>query len=160
MKSCLAIDLGTKTGYAYECAAGFFAGTKTLASDKEIAAWGKQRLTRRNDPRVDRLCEFLTELGKFDIVIFEDVTFSSTTYQTQLWSALRSAIWLCAEGGIFECVPVGTLKKFATGNGHADKAAMGAALKRKHPDLWHAEYGDDAVDAVWLLLYARDKFKL
>lgn len=160
MKACLAIDLGTDTGYAYNRGAGVIAGTKTLATAKEIAVWGKQRLTRRNDPRVDRLCEWLTDLGQFDVVIFEDVTFSTTTYQTQLWSALRSAVWLCATGGIFECVPVGTLKKFATGNGHADKAAMSAALKKFHPDIWDGSYDDNGIDALWLWQYAQEKFKL
>jgi hypothetical protein len=155
MSDILALDLGTKTGYAY-CRAGVFeAGTWVLATPKEITAWGKQRITRRNDPRIERLCEKLTALGKFDIVIFEDVTFSTTTYQTQLWSALRAALWLCADGALFECLPVSTLKKFATGSGSADKEAMAAALMHEFPFMFDLTYDDNAIDACWLWQYAR-----
>lgn len=155
MSDILAIDLGTKTGFAYNRGDKFFTGTWKLATDEEVKVWGIQRLTRRNDPRAERLCENLTALGKFDIVIFEDVQFSSTTYQTQLWAALRATLWLCAVGSLFECVPVGKLKQFATGNYRADKLEMALALKQQHPTVFSQALDDNAVDAIWLHLWAK-----
>jgi len=157
-KDVLAIDLGTNTGFCYNRAAEIFQGTWTLATTKEVAQWGRDRLRRRKDPRVERLCEHLDALGGFSLVVFEDVLFGSTTYATQLWSGLRSSVWLCAQGGIFECVPVGTLKAFATGNGHATKEQMSAALRRKHPEHWTPALNDDAIDATFLYLFAKQNF--
>jgi hypothetical protein len=149
------IDIGTKTGYAMNIGPNFQAGTWKLASASEVAKWGKERLTRRKDPRVERLCERFSTLPMFDVIVVEDVQFGSTTYQAHLWAGLRSAVWLCAKARHFDAVPVGTLKKFATGSGAADKDAMSAALKRQHTELWRTEYDDNAIDAIWLWLWGR-----
>lgn len=152
----LALDISSSTGYAFNRGGLFQAGTWKLSTKTEVAAWGKVRLTRRKDPRIERLCKHVATLGQFDVLIWEDVTFQSTTWQTQLWSSLRTAVWLCGLAQHFECVPVQTLKKFATGKGGADKAGMSAALEREHPQLW-ARYGadDDTVDAIWIHLWAQ-----
>lgn len=162
--NALALDLGTKTGYAYNRGGQFFAGTWTLASAKEVTAWGKVRLTRRNDPRIDRLCEAISGLGNdaFDAIVFEDVQFVSTTFQAHLWAGLRSAIWLCGLANHFDCVPVATLKKFATGNGGATKQAMakaffcGQGYRSYFPDTRNLSHLDDnGVDACWLWIWAQ-----
>ncbi len=162
----LALDLGTDTGYAYNLDSEFFCGTWSLATKKEITAWGKTRERRTNDPRVDRLCKKLSKLAghDFDVVVFEDVEFASSVYQMQLWSALRSCVWLCAHAKHFDCVPVGTLKLFATGNGHATKESM----KKYALGSWRAQaefpddpsgLNDDAIDAAWAWVWARHTFK-
>jgi hypothetical protein len=48
----------------------------------------------------------------------------------------------------FHPVPVGTLKKFATGNGSADKESMKKAAKRDNLDV--RDLDDNAIDAYWL----------
>jgi Holliday junction resolvasome RuvABC endonuclease subunit len=149
----LGIDLGTKTGLAYNYDSDFRCGTVTLGTPKEIREWGKTRLTRRCDPRVERLFSHLQGIKngvKFDAVIFEDVQFASSTYQVQLWAALRAAVWLAFPGTLIECVSVGTLKKYATGHGGADKEMMAAALYRESPASKALNLGDDAIDAIWL----------
>lgn len=153
---CLAIDLGTKTGYAYNRGAFFSAGTWTLATDREVTTWGKVRLNRRKDPRINRLCEFISVLDtvEFDVIVFEDVQFVSTTYQAHLWAGLRSAIWLCGKAHHFDCVPVGTLKKFATGNGAATKFAMAKSLYRSFT-AFPPGLDDNGVDACWLWVWAQ-----
>lgn len=152
MRIC-GIDIGTSTGYAYSDGVCFNAGAWKLASAKEVTAWGKDRSTRRKDPRVERLCEKLSALPQFDVIVIEDVQFASYRKQAQLWPALRSAVWLCGKAKFFEAVDVKTLKKFAI-HGNADKLGMSNALKRQHPELWRAEYGDDTIDAIWLWLWA------
>lgn len=151
-----ATDLGTHCGYAYNEGAKLSVGTWELATAKEVKAWGKTRLTRRQDPRANRLCQLLDNLPLFDVIVFEDVLFASSTLQVQLWSALRATVWLCGKATIFEAVPVQTLKLFAAGSGAADKDRMSAALKTKHPDIWTAELDDNAVDASWLWLFVKE----
>lgn len=161
----LALDLGTNTGYAYDDTyEGLTCGTWKLASPKEVKEWGQNRLTRRCDPRIDRLFDLVSNLqGRFlfDVIVFEDVQFSSSTYQVQLWAALRAAVWLLGIPGklpYFDCVPVKTLKLFAAGNGNADKAAMLAAAKRKKlldDPTEFDDLDDNAIDALHLYDWAQ-----
>jgi Holliday junction resolvasome RuvABC endonuclease subunit len=154
----LALDLGTSTGWAFNNGEIFECGTWLLASDKEVATWGKDRSRRRCDPRVLRLHATLVMLqDKHDFahVVFEDVQFGSTTYQTQLWSSFRAAVWLGIPAARIECVPVGTLKKFATGSGSATKEMMMASLARTDKHLFNKPLDDNAVDAIFLWKWAK-----
>lgn len=155
----LALDLGTHTGFAYNRGEEFNCGTWDLATDREIRQWGRERKTRTEDPRVERLCKKLAVfVVPWDLVVFEDVQFSTYTLQTQLWSALRSSVWLCSNADRFDCVPVGTLKKFA-GAGNADKKAMSRFLQAQHPGLWKLTgNNDNTIDAVWAWLWAKHTF--
>lgn len=166
----LGLDLGTNTGYAFNNGNRFECGTVLLATPAEVKLWGKDRSRRRCDPRVLRLhtrLVILQDKHKFDRVVFEDVQFGSTTYQTQLWSSFRTAVWLSFPSEIIECVPVATLKLFATGYGGATKDGMAAALVRHHSPQFRQRgskviFGpdekvldDNAVDAVWLHRWAQ-----
>lgn len=158
----LALDLGTATGYTYsDPYDGLVCGTWKLASPKEVAAWGKDRLTRRFDPRVSRLFDLVSALHarhKFGVLVFEDVQFASSTYQVQLWASLRAAAWLACNTGnprpYFDAVPVATLKKFATGSGSADKDQMLTAAKRKKLLDDFDGLDDNAVDSLHLFDWA------
>ena len=165
MKALLALDLGTNTGYAYRSAGGDIVfGTWCLATDREMRAYKKAKHDFRGcDPRVCKLADhvhgLVTGLG-VSVLGWEDVMFSSSTAQTQLWASFRSVLWslLCQRTGI-EAVPlpVGTLKKFATGSGNATKEQMALALSLKFPDLDMSAYDDNAVDARHLLEYLIQK---
>lgn len=162
----LALDIGTKTGWAFGTLENFTCGTEVLATDKEVTAWRKERLDRRCDPRVVRMRQLVQSLptAPVDYIVFEDVEFSSFTKQTQLWASLRAAVW--AAPVKFECVPVTTLKKFATSHGGATKEMMMAAVVRYFPtrfkfdgkhlfDLWSkTRLTDDTADAIHLLRWA------
>jgi len=154
----LALDFGTATGYCLGNGLEILdAGTWQLASKKEIPEWRRLRWDRKKDPRISRLWELLWKrISHPDWVVFEDVEFSSYTKQNQLWSSFRAVAWLRFPMARFECVPVGTLKKFATGSGNATKEMMRAALKR-HTDYGSAAFGrdDNAVDAIWVWLWAK-----
>jgi len=155
MTEIMGIDLGTKTGIAWNY--GHFPGviTKALATPTEITRWGQMRKDRTGDPRVIRLYEFFSGLPRYPrIVVFEDVQFQSFTKQTQLWSSLRTALWLAFYGKcLIECVPVTTLKKFATGSGAANKIAMRKALFSQFPET-RPDLDDNSVDALWILKWA------
>ena len=52
----------------------------------------------------------------------------------------------------YEGVPVGTIKRFATGKGNADKTAMTATMRARG----FAPADDNEADAIALLLWATD----
>lgn len=153
----LALDLGTDTGYASGDIEGthFTMGTWKLATAKEVRAWRKQRLTRRRDPRPQRLCELiLKKVPVPDLIVFEDVMFASSTFQVQLWSALRTSLWMCLGDSVkFDCVPVSTLKKFATDNGAAKKEDMARAFILN--EGMRGGYDDNAIDAYFIFKWAK-----
>jgi len=158
----LALDYGTKTGYCFGSdLSNMVCGTWTLATPREVTEWGKTRRTRTCDPRMARLATYLRQFPLADTVVFEDVQFASSTYQVQIWASLRAVAWLdYPETTRFECVPVATLKKFATGSGVATKERMWQALvaaghaKPASGMLWD----DNTVDAIWIWLWARQTF--
>lgn len=163
----LALDLGTKTGYAYNVGNAFLSGTWSFGVPAEIKYWGQTRLTRRCDPRILRFFNELRSLPVIpDLVIFEDVQFQTYTLQCQLWSSYRTAVWLSFSTltktpPTFECVDVSTLKKFATGHGGATKEMMLSALNRKWPGFLPNKKScdDNEVDAIWLWLWAKQNIK-
>jgi len=154
----LALDLGNKTGFALDRDGVLQVGTWRLSKPAEVTSWGKSRKCRTGDPRFCRLLAHVVELFPLDVIVFEDVLFGKTTGQTQLWSSLRSVLWAiqCSfesvKQPVVECVPVPTLKKFATGSGGASKEAMiAAALKNGCPP----GVDDNGADAFHLLRWAK-----
>jgi len=127
----LALDLGTKTGWAisgYHFSA-VFAGTWVLETPRGMRYAKKLRMDRRLDPRVMALVNHLGEVHRqtpLGYIVFEDVRFASSQAQAHLWASFRGAVWAFAHlNGIqTECLDTGKLKIFATGSGSADKPAM------------------------------------
>jgi hypothetical protein len=178
----LALDLGTTTGWATNHSLGgdFALGQWELAKPKEITEWRKKNLDRRKDPRFWRLVHHVKLMSSgCSVVIFEDVKFSSYTYQAQLWPTWRAAVWTAVPEECLECIPTNVLKKFATGKGNADKEHMLEAMIEAEPDRFrlddrlkmkhvvvdteamakgHGEMflTDDAVDAYWLYRWAKE----
>jgi Holliday junction resolvasome RuvABC endonuclease subunit len=158
----VALDLGIHTGFAHNDGFQFDSGTWVF----------KGKADRDLDYRVSdfygklyRLLEHRLGSPIYDWVVFEDVQFSTYTYQTQLWASFRAAMWLACYHRGLRCkgVPVGTLKKFATGHGGATKEMMAAwAVKRFAPRLYRGSDGtvrsqgtnfkvdDNEIDAIHL----------
>lgn len=163
MSSILSLDLGTKTGWALATGNQLVGcGTVRLCTDKERKEWKKSWPDlRAYDPRPGILARWVkSKLESMDpagchTIIFEDVQFSSYTYQVQLWASLRTAVWLAASYAApmsvtFKTIAVGTLKKAATGHGGATKDMMGAAARRlKFTAIDGLD--DNAIDALHLL---------
>jgi hypothetical protein len=143
----LALDLGTTTGFALRTRDDHItSGTLTFRNDR----W------EGGGMRFLRFRQWLTETkhvaSGLDHVVYEQVrrhigTDSAHAYGG--WLAILAA-W-CEHHAIpYEGVPVGTIKRFATGRGNADKAAMVAAMQARgfHP------VDDNEADALALLLWA------
>lgn len=152
----LALDLGTSTGWAALVNGVESSGVWKLATDKELKAQKLDRMDRRNDLRITRLFQYIgLELSrmKVDWCVYEDCQFLSTQLQSQLWASLRAAIWLQSADGLkIDCVPVGTLKKFATGKGNATKEEMVAAIP---PSLGVTDHNE--ADALHMLHFFRHR---
>lgn len=165
MKTILALDLGSKTGWCLGDEMPRLT-VKTIQLEKPSLLKKLGKKLRAYDPRVQHLYELIVrEPRQIDQVVFEDVSFASTTYQAQLWASFRAAMWLA----VFERhganappnlhpVPVGTLKKFATGSGAADKDAMKQAGMKIAPKLL-AGLDDNAIDAFHLWCYANTELR-
>lgn len=153
----LALDLGTKTGWAARlvpegpiCAGTWELTTKKKGADCCVI-----------DPRLPQLREYLRArwaVRPIHCIAYEDVKFVRSQAQAHLWSAFRTVVWLFAHDHKIPtiCCPVQTLKKFATGSGAADKDAMALAYLEKtgQPPLALDFMGDDAIDAWHLLHWA------
>ena len=172
MAKYIGLDLGTRSGWCvcnedngtltfdygyWDLVAGSDQSKRTTKLKKEAKDGGYS--TRDFDPRPYKL--YLNTKHLIDnnrdasIIAFEDVQFVRSQAQGQLWGSFRASIWLAAIEPTFKAVSVGTLKKFATGDGSADKDEMRVALKEKYK----LEVEDDnAVDAIWLSIYAANGF--
>lgn len=154
----LALDLGTTTGWATLIDGVEASGAWLLAKPKELKAQKLERKDRRNDLRITRLFRLIAgvhERTPLTWIWFEDVQFLSTQLQAQLWASLRAAVWLNGHTVQIDCVPVGTLKKFATGHGNATKEMMIAALPSSL-----GVTDDNQADALHLLHFARHKLTI
>lgn len=156
----LALDLGTHTGFAVHDGRATWAGTHRLATANELKG---SIYNRCWDVRFERLYDFTSQhllLSKTSTLVWEDVQFVHSSQQINVWTTLRSAVWAAVvdlrRAGhcvTLHAVPVGTLKKHATGSGSADKTAMLKAAVRHNLVPAETRLDDNAIDAVWLLHY-------
>lgn len=141
----LALDLGTKTGFAFgdrfdpkhvESGTVNFKPTKFASFGrrfKDFEAW-LDRVNTLND---------ITE------VVFEEVRRHAGTDAAHIYGAFLSALTNFCDANLlpFKGEPVGTIKKHATGRGNAKKHEMVAAAEK-----WGFKPGDDnEADALALL---------
>ena len=140
----LALDLGTKTGWA--------------ASVNGTTVSGVQNFTpRRFDGggmRFLRFREWLSELlgkHKFNLVCFEEVRRHLGTDAAHVYGGLMGQLTsICEEMSIpYEGVSVAEIKRSATGKGNAKKPAMIEAAALAFPDVQIED--DNHADALCLL---------
>lgn len=163
----IALDLGVNTGVCWNPVHGQVTSVAwQLATAKETKMIHMKRLDRTLDPRIVRFWALLEALirpyglgasSPYGLIIFEDVEFAKSLRQCQLWSSFRTVVWMTAHlhSIACQCIPVGTLKKFATGNGHAEKPDMRKALEN-YATFKHRvnDMTDDEVDATFLWIWA------
>ncbi|MBX6746550.1 MAG: hypothetical protein IRY87_31330 [Acetobacteraceae bacterium] len=145
----LALDLGTTTGWALRGRdGGITSGTMTFRPSR-FEGGGMRYLRFRG---------WLTEVadlsGGLARIAFEEVRRHVSTDSSHVYAGFLATLtaW-CEQAGIaYEGVPVGTIKRFATGRGNADKAAIIAAIRARG----FAPADDNEADAIALLLWVTD----
>ncbi|WP_137179252.1 crossover junction endodeoxyribonuclease RuvC [Roseomonas sp. AR75] len=145
----LALDLGTNTGWALRGQdRRVTSGTITFKPTR-FEGGGMRYLRFRG--WLDEVADLSGGLAR---VVFEEVRRHAGTDASHIYGGFLGTLsaW-CEEQRIpYEGVPVGTIKRFATGRGNADKAAMIAAMQARG----FAPADDNEADAIALLLWATD----
>lgn len=150
----LALDMAMTTGYAILDRGQVRAGCYNIPTAK------KGRKTLPDDHMGKRLLDFETWVHNIlsklqpNVVFFEE---AGGHYQNQSAARMAYAQWgaMVMRAAHFNIPIVGvrntTLKKYAAGNGRAQKEDMIHAAKQKFPDVEIPD--DNAADAVHILAY-------
>ena len=143
----LALDLGTTTGWAIKPANGPIASGTVSFKPSRYDGGGM---------RYVRFRKWLNQLGESDVMIqaiyFEEVRRHAGTDAAHIYGGFLACLsaW-CEEHAIaYQGVPVGTVKRHATGKGNADKAAVIASLRERG----FSPIDDNEADALAILLLA------
>ena len=147
MSAILALDLGTLTGWALRTADGHtVSGTESFKPGR-FEGGGMRYL---------RFKRWLTELKAttdgLSAVYFEEVRRHAGVDAAHAYGGFLATLtaW-CEHRQIpYAGVPVGTIKRHATGKGNADKASMRAAARARG----HHPADDNEADALALLHWA------
>ncbi len=142
----LALDLGTTTGWALRGQdGGITSGTMSFKPSR-FEGGGMRYLRFRG-----WLDEIAALSGGLSRIAFEEVRRHVSTDSSHVYAGFLATLtaW-CEQAGIaYEGVPVGTIKRFATGRGNADKEAMIAAMRARG----FAPADDNEADAIAILLW-------
>lgn len=143
----LALDLGTTTGWALRGHDGLITtGTASFKSGRYDGG-GMRYL---------RFTNWLTELdrlsGPISAICFEEVRRHAGTDAAHVYGGLMATLtaWCELRGVPYQGVPVGTIKRHATGKGNAPKEAMIAAARARG----FSPVDDNEADAIALLVWA------
>lgn len=143
----LALDLGTKTGWAIKDSSGIKSGSKNFKTKRQEGAGMRYLKFRR---WLDSIKCGITEIH------FEEVRRHAGTQAAHVYGGLMGTLTLwCEENKIpYSSVPVGTIKKAATGKGNASKEQMIEAAK----NLGFNPEDDNEADAIHMLRYVMEPF--
>lgn len=141
----LAIDLGTKTGWAIGRSVGAIASGVWNLDDKKFAGAGMRFLVLRQ-----KLVAIHKRLP-VDVLYFEGVRAHRGVDAAHVYGGLLAtlAAWCETERIPYDAVPVGTIKRYWTGKGNADKAMMIEMAKLHGFNV----IDDNEADALALLHY-------
>lgn len=142
----LALDLGTTTGYALKTSV-ITSGSLNFQKASFHGAGMKFLYFKR----------WLTEIKQsgVDAVYYEKVMRHSGTHAAHCYGAFEGILQMwCEQHEIpYEGIPVGTIKKHATGKGNATKDMMvEAAIEKGYEPV-----DDNESDAIHILLYALEE---
>jgi len=146
-QTILALDLGTQTGWAMALPnGGIVSGTVSF-------------LPSRYDGGGIRYLRFRTWLEGIAedtlgiaAIHFEEVRRHLSTDAAHVYGGLLATMtaWCEEQAVAYQGVPVGTIKRFITGKGNADKAAVMSAVR----ECGYSPADDNEADAIAILLWA------
>lgn len=145
----LALDLGTKTGWALLGSDGrITSGTAEFKNDR----W------QGGGMRFLRFKRWLTEVKQLarhlDTVFVEEVRRHAGVDAAHAYGGFLAHVtaWCEQRAIAYQGVPVGTIKRFATGKGNAGKDAVLAAMRQRG----FQPVDDNEADAIAILLWAME----
>lgn len=153
-KCLLALDLGARTGWALWQSGVVTSGVWDLAKSSNSRFEG-------HGMRYIRFVRLLKELPEPYIISFEEVRRHLGVDAAHAYGGFVSHLTSFCDGKTpqipYEGVPVGTIKKRATGSGRASKDDMVEAC-RKHLGIDPED--DNEADALWILVMMCEAEKL
>ena len=145
----LALDLGSTTGWALRGTTGAVTSGTATFKPSRFEGGGMAFL---------RFSHWLSELneqaGPIQTVYFEEVRRHAGTLAAQVYGGFLAHLgsWAEFRDVPYQGVPVGTIKRNATGKGNADKGAMVAAARARG----FAPADHNEADALAILMWAVD----
>lgn len=147
----LALDLGTKTGWAFRLEDGSIkSGVVLFDFDKRIEGGGV---------RYWRFSEWLKEMcseHNFDIIVFEEVRRHTATHAAHVYGGFLASLQSYCDGynqTPYTSFGVKTIKLFITGKGNASKEEVIRAVKKRGLE----PKDDNEADAIAILLCAESQ---
>jgi hypothetical protein len=146
-RTILALDLGTGTGWALRGFDGLITSGTASFKPGRYDGGGMRYL---------RFTNWLTEIdrlsGPIEAIYFEEVRRHAGTDAAHVYGGLMGSLtsWGELRGVPYQGVPVGTIKRHATGQGNANKQAMIAAARKRG----FSPADDNEADAIAILLWA------
>ena len=143
----LALDLGTTTGWALRSHEGLITSGTASFRPGRYDGGGMRYL---------RFTNWLTEIdrlsGPIEAIYFEEVRRHVGTDAAHVFGGLLAVLtsWGELRGVPYQGIPVGTIKKFLTGLGNANKQAMIDAARKRG----FSPADDNEADAIAILLWA------
>ena len=147
LMATLALDLGTATGWALRDHTGLITSGTASFRPGRFDGGGMRYL---------RFTSWLTELDRLSgpcaAIWFEEVRRHSGTEAAHVYGGLMASLtsWAELRGIPYEGVPVGTIKRYATGKGNAPKQAMIDAARARG----FSPADDNEADAIAILHWA------
>jgi Holliday junction resolvasome RuvABC endonuclease subunit len=147
LRTVLALDLGTTTGWAIRGFYGLITSGTVSFKPSRYDGGGMRYL---------RFTNWLTEIdrlsGPIEAIYFEEVRRHIGTDAAHVFGGLLAVLtsWGELRGVPYQGVPVGRIKRHATGKGNANKEAMVAAARARG----FSPADDNEADAIALLLWA------
>ena len=148
-RTLLALDLGTTTGWAIRGFDGLITSGTVSFKPGRYDGGGMRYL---------RFTNWLTEIdrltGPIATIWFEEVRNHKGVDASHVYGGLMATLtsWAELRGVPYEGVPVGTIKRHATGKGNANKDAMIAAARARG----FTPTDDNEADAIAILLWAME----
>jgi len=148
-ETILALDLGTTTGWASRTQGIVAHGWAKFQPGRYQGGGMRYLLFKR------WLSELKGGLGEIQLVYFEEVRRHASTDSAHVYGGLMATLtsWCEHHNIAYSGVPVGTIKKHATGKGNAGKPEIIAAMQAKG----HAVTDDNEADALALLHWALEQ---
>ena len=146
-RTILALDLGTTTGWAIRGFDGLITSGTASFRPGRFDGGGMRYLRFTNWlSEIDRLS------GPINAIWFEEVRHHAGTDAAHVYGGLMATLtaWAELRGVPYQGVPVGTIKRHATGKGNAPKEAVIAAARGRG----FSPVDDNEADAIALLLWA------
>lgn len=148
-KQILALDLGTNTGWAIQRKDGqIYSGTQNFKPDR-FSGGGMMMLKFGN------WLETLHQTsGLIELIVFEEVRRHAGTTAAHVYGGFLGIMSAWAEKKVipYQGVPVGTIKRHATGKGNASKEEIVRAIV----DHGFSPMDHNEADAIALIRYAID----